>query len=129
SIYSFAVRCDMDRSNVSRYSVLGIVALALAACHRVNTGPQQAGARADNRVITHAALLTGGASNVYDAIAKIRPQCFAHRLSQAGPGPRTDAGNDPYYSSAGRPITLYVDNTRMGSAEDLRSMSIADVAQ
>jgi len=106
-----------------------MVTLAIAACQRVNTGTQQPTSRSDNRVITHAMLLTGGASNVYDAIAKVRPQCFTQRLSQTGRPAAAESGKDPYFDSSNRPITLYVDNTRVGSAEELRSMSLGEVAQ
>ena len=112
-----------------------LVLIALSACTRVAPNVQQSGSHGDPRVITREQLLSGGAANVYDAIGKVRPQCFQSR-SPSNVGQRITrdttsetAAASVQYNSAPRSMTLYVDGTRVGTTDDLRTMGLADVLQ
>jgi hypothetical protein len=116
-----------------RYSLAALV--ALCACTRVAPNVQQSGAHTDPRVLTREQLLSGGAANVYDAISKVRPQCFQSRTpSNVGQRLVRDTTSETaaaavQYNSATRAMTLYVDGPRVGTTDDLRTMSLADVLQ
>jgi len=115
-----------------RNSLLALV--ALCACTRVAPSTQS-GSHSDPRVITREQLMSGGATNVYDAISKVRPQCFQTRTpgnvsSRVSHDTTSEtAAATLQYNSAGRSMTLYVDGTRVGTTDDLRTMGLADVLQ
>jgi len=106
-----------------------------AACQPAHTAVQQ-GSRGDERVLTRERLLAGGGTtNLYDAIARVRPQCFQTRTASntartLKPDTTSEtAGASGVYNSAPRSMTLYVDGTRTGTVDDLRTFSLADVRE
>ena len=103
------------------------LALMVAACAR------QAGQPAAPRdgVLTGEQLLKSGTTNIYDAIQKLRPQCLRMRTSAGLPVTRNAADpgdiSGPMGVAHAREIALYIDGSRSGRAEDLRSIGVAEV--
>jgi hypothetical protein len=101
------------------------LALVLSGCAR---HASQAPAPREG-VITGEQLLRSGTTNVYDAVQKLRPQCLRMRTGSGLTGSRTsaDPGDVPAGIAHQREITLYIDGSRSGRAEDLRSIGVAEV--
>src|SRR5436853_7802463 len=116
----------MDQS-INLRAAIAVTVVFAAACQHSQTAVQQ-GSHGDDRVITRERLLSGGGTtNLYDAIARVRPQCLQARSpSNTARSLKPDttsetAGSTAVYSSAQRSISLYVDGTRTGTVEDLRA--------
>src|SRR3954463_8840054 len=124
----------MDQRIKLRAAIAATAVLA-AACQHSQTAVQQ-GSHGDERVITRERLLAGGGTtNLYDAIARVRPQCFqarspANTARSLKPDTTSEtAGSSGVYNSAPRSISLYVDGTRTGTVDDLITFSLADVRE
>jgi hypothetical protein len=124
----------MDQSIKLTFAMTATVVFA-AACQHSQTAVQQ-GSRGDDRVITRERLLAGGGTtNLYDAIARVRPQCLQARSpSNTARSLKPDTtsetgGSTGVYNSAPRSISLFVDGTRTGTVDDLRTFSLADVRE
>jgi hypothetical protein len=89
-----------------------LAATLLVGCARATQG---ASAGASRNVLTQAQLAATESGNVYDAIAKLRPDW----LSSRGPTSVTDA--TPAVAS------VYMNGNLLGKAEYLRSVSFVDV--
>ena len=100
------------RAFSSRNVVLAamVLALGLAGCASGGGGNRVPGATS-NRIV-EAELEPLGQIDAYQAIERLRPRWLQVRAGPSGTGP-----------------VLYVDGARRGSANDLRTLRIADIEQ
>jgi hypothetical protein len=104
-------------------SALALVVFA-AAC--ATTGEPRAGS--DSAIITQEEIAQAHAGNAYDLVQSLRPRWLTVRgQSRLGTDARPDIGADVRVM-AEEEIPVYLDGTRLGGVETLRSVSIRDVA-
>jgi hypothetical protein len=128
---------DMVGTMTRMMTGLTVVALVTLACARqTQTTPAAAPTQASSQsgssrdaVLTSEQLLQTGSSNVFDAIAKLRPQCLrtrsnSTRARQTDGSTPTDMSNSSW---GGLEIAVYQDGMRAGKAEELRNISVATI--
>ena len=98
--------------NILRRSLVALVgsfALAAAGCAPAAEGT--AGApRANRNVITQEEIAASGASNLYDAVQRLRPQWLR-------------AGTATQWTGGGGAVVVYQNNTQLGDVEALRTLT------
>jgi len=87
----------------------------LASCAASATS--HGGERASRNVLTYAQLAATNSDNLYDAIAKLRPEWVTSR------GPTSITDETPTAAS------VYMAGTRLGRADYLREMRVLDVSE
>jgi len=93
--------------------MLGVALATSAACARVASEEGDFGPRGDSKTITEADLARATQVNLYDYIKAERP-----RWLQIGAGSRTGRAF---------PTVIFMDETRFGAVETLRSFSLPGV--
>jgi hypothetical protein len=78
--------------------------------------------RRSTTVITEAELRNSSATNLYQAVQVMRPQWLRTR------GP-TSLGGTARTGGEGSQLMIYMDNTRYGSVESLRSLSLQGIVE
>ena len=125
------VRTDLAAARTlwhrSSMRIVIVALLVTAGCARQAT---QASPPRDG-VLTGEQLVRSGTVNVYDAIQKLRPQCLRMRTGAGVSRTRNaaDPGDVSDFTSGAnaRDISLYIDGSRAGRVEDLRSIGVAEV--
>lgn len=102
------------------------LALALtAAC--ASTGEQRSSS--STTIITEAEVSGSTASNAYDLVQNLRPRWLNTRGQQSLGTVSRATPSGPVAEMARTSIVIYVDGSRMGELEQLRSISTRDIAQ
>lgn len=102
-------------SRVARRIVLSAAWLVAGACASAGAGGGAGGGERSSNVLTAEELAAQPTNNLYDAVRRLRPRWLVER------GPTT-------LGSGGNPVVVYVDNQRMGGAEELRDLAVEMVA-
>jgi hypothetical protein len=143
----------MDRRAQSRLTQLpgrafrrvavGALAAALAACASSASSSHGAAAsepRSSRYVLLSADMAKVKADNVYDAIAKLRPEFLRGHaemssfvkepvLDTKGSGAAASTNTGAAVVTAPQPVVAYRDNARLGSVEDLKQMPLAGITE
>lgn len=93
--------------------VVGSLANALAGCAPATS----TSSRATRDVLTQAQLAATNSNNLYDAIAKLRPEWLGSR------GPTSVSNPAPALAS------VFMDGTRLGTTEYLRGVPVIEVTE
>lgn len=120
--------------------------LAAGACASTPGGTAPAATpnmqRGDRYLITSEEIATAGANNLYDAVAKLRPDFFKPRGNSisASPAPASASrGNGPpaersssvgtAVNNPGVPVRVYLNDTMLMGPEDMRQIPMGNVAE
>ncbi len=138
-------RSRFNRARGVQLLAVGALAAALSACASKATSSSTAAAPAAHSsryVLMQADLEKSKADNVYDAIAKLRPEFLRGHgdptsfIKQGTADSRDPNPNPPPSGSTGgavltapTPVKAYRDNARLSSVDDLRQMPIAGIAE
>jgi len=127
-------------------SVVALSAVALSACaSKTSSAPRTEAApeaHSSRYVLVQADLERSKADNVYDAIAKLRPEFLRGHgdptsfIKQGvvdkrdpNPSPPPSGSTGGAVLTAPMPVKAYRDNARLGSVDDLRQMPIVGIAE
>jgi len=135
-----------SRRRVAQAFAVGVSVVALSACaSKAGSAPRTDAApegHSSRYVLVQADLEKSKADNVYDAIAKLRPEFLRGHtdvtsfIKQGTADSRDPNPNPPPSGSTGgavltapTPVKAYRDNARLGSVDDLRQMPLAGIAE
>lgn len=142
-----SLRGSLSRSRgLHTLAVASVVALSACASKTSTSGAPRTEAapeaHSSRYVLVQADLERSKADNVYDAIAKLRPEFLRGHgdptsFIKQGVVDKRDPNQSPPPSgstggavlTAPMPVKAYRDNARLGSVDDLRQMPIAGIAE
>ena len=97
-----------------RVAVLSLALCSVAACSsgKASSAPKP---RANANLVTSEEIVGTGASNLYDAIQRLRPQWLVSARVRRG--------------GSGDPLQVYLDGTKYGTVSSLRQLSVGGVQE
>lgn len=129
-------------ASTRRLLLAGAVTVLAACASGQGAVAGTASQRGERYSITPQELGSAGANNLYEAVAKLRPEYLRSRgastitAQTGGSGSKGSGDPAPLSSSTGTavttgsiPVRLYINDQMMASIEDMRQIAVADVVE